>query len=153
MKQKYHVELSEDQRDKLEKLRRKKQESFENKKRAGVLLDLDESKGRKPQSTAQIAARNGVSEETVRICRKRFATEGLEKTICRKKRKMPPVAPKVTGEVEAHIIATCCSAAPEGKTRWTAQMIANKIIVDGIVDSISDDTVLRVLKKLHLNHI
>ncbi len=65
----------------------------------------------------------------------------------RKKRESPPVPAKVTGEVEAHIVAVACSEPPEGRAEWTMQMIADKIVLDGVVESISDETVRRVLKK------
>lgn len=149
MRQQYHVILSETERKELKKYQRNKKHSMRIKKRAGVLLELDENNGRKPPSTKAIAARNGVSEESVRIFRKEYATKGLYETLNRKKRETPPVAAKVTGDVEAHIIATCCSSAPEGRSQWSLKMIANKIVLDGIVSSISYETVRRVLKKRH----
>lgn len=147
MKQQYHVILSEVERKELKKYEQNKKHSMRIKKRAGVFLELDESNGRKPPSTKVIASHNGVSEESVRIFRKEFATKGLSETLSRKKRETPPVPSKVTGDVEAHIIATCCSTAPKGKSQWTLKMIANKIVMDGVVDSISYETVRRVLKK------
>ena len=153
MKQKYHVVLSESERKAIEKHLCSKKHSMESKKRAKVLLSLDESDCRKPDSTGKIAAVNGVSEESVRIYRKRYAIKGLVAILGRKKRNTPPVPAKVTGEVEAHIIATCCSAPPEGKASWSMQMIADRIVLGGIVDSISDETVRLVLKKRHSNHI
>ena len=147
MKQKYQVNISESDRKELNRHLRSKKGSMESKKRAKVLLALDESAGRIPANTRQIAAANGVSEESVRVYRRRYDTEGLESMLGRKTRDTPPVAAKVTGDVEAHIIATCCSTPPEGKAAWTMQMIADKIVLEGIVESISDETVRRVLKK------
>lgn len=97
----------------------------------------------------RISARRGVSEVTIWKTRKQYCTEGLDSVLGRKTRETPPVPAKVTGEVEAHIIATCCSTPPEGKAAWSMQMIADKIVLDGIVDSISDETVRLVLKKRH----
>jgi len=151
MKQKYHVYLSEAERKQLTKYKRSAKHSMESKKRACVLLSLDESEGKQPATTKEIAARNGVSELSVRRYRQQYATMGLEATILRKKRTVPPVPSKVTGEVEAHIIATCCSAPPKGKAAWSMQMIADKIVLDGVVDSISDETVRLVLKKQNSN--
>ena len=153
MRQKYHVVLSEDDRKEIAKHLRSKKHSMESKKRAKVLLALDESEDKKLAPTLKIAAANGVSEESVRRYRQQFATMGLEGTLLRKKRETPPVPAKVTGEVEAHIIAICCSTPPEGKSCWTMQMIADKIVLDGIVNSISDETVRQVLKKRHSNRI
>ena len=153
MKQKYHVALSEAERKRIKKHLRSKKQSLESKKRAKVLLALDESDDRKPESTEKIASANGVSGESVRNYRKRYSNEGLNAILGRKKRTTPPVPAKVTGEVEAHIIATCCSVPPEGKAAWSMQMIADKIVLDGVVDSISDETVRLVLKKRNSSHI
>lgn len=153
MRQQYHVFLHEGDIKRLKKHLRSSQYSLESKKRAGVLLALDESGGRKPPPVKRIAAQNGVSELSVRRYRKLFATQGLESTILRKKRATPPVAPKVNGEVEAHIIAVCCSSPPEGKSQWSMQMIADRLVLDGVVETISDETVRRVLKKRRSNHI
>lgn len=117
------------------------------------MLELDESEGRTASSVKNIASHVGVSELSVRRYRKQYATEGLEAVLQRKKRIAPPVPAKVTGEVEAHIIATCCSEPPEGKAVWSMQMIANKIVLDGVIDSISDETVRLVLKKRRSNPI
>lgn len=149
MKQEYHVELTEGERRQLKKHLQGKKHSLESKKRAGVLLKLDESEERIPAPVKAIAAQIGVSELSVRRYRKQYVTEGLEAVLLRKKRTVPPVPAKVTGEVEAHIIATCCSEPPEGKAAWTMQMIANKIVLDGVIDAISDETVRLVLKKRH----
>lgn len=153
MKQKYHVKLTKAEHQCLKKHLKSKKHSLESKKRAGVLLSLDESEGAKPLSVKSIASRIGVSELSVRRYRKQYATEGLEATLHRKKRTEPPVPSKVSGEVEAHIIATCCSNPPEGKSAWTMQMIADKIVLDGVIDSISDETVRRLLKKRNSNPI
>lgn len=149
MKQQYQVKLSAAERGYLKKHIRGKKHSLESKKRAGVLLELDEGEDRTAPSVKYIASHIGVSELSVRRYRKRYATEGLEAVLLRKKRTVPPVPPKVTGEVEAHIIATCCSEPPEGKAVWTMQMIADKLVLDGVIDFISDETVRLVLKKRH----
>lgn len=152
MKQQYHVVLSTTERRRLKKHMQSKKHSMESKKRAGVLLELDKSNGHVPLPVKKIASRNGVSEVSVRRYRKQYMTEGLEAVLLRKKRAAPPVPAKVTGEVEAHIIATCCSSPPVGKAAWSMQMIADKIVLDGIVESISDETVRLVLKKQRSSH-
>ena len=65
----------------------------------------------------------------------------------RKKRETPPVAPKITGEIEARIIAMACGAAPEGCARWSLRLIAEKCVELNYIDSISFKSVQRVLKK------
>lgn len=149
MKQQYHVNLGDAERRRLRKHIQGKKHCLESKKRAGVLLKLDESVGRTPPSVKSIAKQIGVSELSVRRYRKQCATEGLDAALLRKKRTLPPVPPKVTGSVEAHIIATCCSQPPKGTAAWTMQMIADKIVLAGVIESISDETVRLVLKKRH----
>lgn len=145
--QRWHVILEESDRKKIKMVLRSKKVSIETKKRAQILQDLDEAGGRKPLTVADVADKRGTSENTVVKTRRNFAEKGFDAAVFRKKRLIPPVAPKVTGDVEAHIIATACSKPPQGATHWTMQMIADKIVLNGIIESISDETVRLILKK------
>jgi len=149
--QKWHVELENGARKKIRMVLRSKRVAMEAKKRAQILLDIDESGGRKPESLTTITGKRGVCQNTIVNVRRNYAESGLDAAIFRKKRETPPVAAKVTGEVEAHIIAICCSTPPEGRGHWSMQMIADKIVLDGVIDSISDETVRLVLKKRNLS--
>ena len=150
--QKYIVELREEERESLQKVAKSKSKNVteERKARAKIILCLDIN-GDKPLTPEQTAKKCKVHRESVYRIRKEFIAEGIERIILRKKRETPPVAPKITGELEAHIIATACSTAPEGKSRWTLQMIADKMILDGYVDYISDVSIMNTLKKHNLN--
>lgn len=145
--QKYHIKLTADEQRTIRKAIQKKAAGIQVIKRGKVLLDLDESSGKRLYTTKKIASRQGVSEVTICEVCKRYESGGTDAVLGRKKRISPPVPAKVTGEVEAHIIAVCCSTPPEGKAAWSMQMIANKIVLDGVVESISDETVRLVLKK------
>lgn len=145
--QKYHVKLTLDEQQIIKKSIGRKAAGIQVIKRGKVLLDLDESSGKRPYTTKKIASRQGVSEATISKVCKRYEAGGIAAVLERKKRISPPVAAKVTGEVEARIIAVCCSTPPEGKAAWSMQMIADKIVLDGVVESISDETVRLVLKK------
>ena len=149
--QKWHVELDNVARKKIKMVLRSKKVSMEAKKRAQILLDIDESGGRKPESLNTIAAKRGVCQNTIVNVRRNYAGSGVDVAIFRKKRETPPVSAKVTGDVQAHIIAVCCSTPPEGKDHWSMQMIADKIVLNGVIDSISDETVRLVLKKRNLS--
>jgi hypothetical protein len=148
---KWHVFLSKTVRKKIKMVLRSEKFSMETKKRAQILQDLDESGGRKPATLPEVMRKRGVSENVAIFTRRRFDQSGIEAAIFRKKRVTPPIAPKVTGEIEAHIIACACSAVPEGFTRWSMQMIADKIVLGGVIESISDETVRLVLKKHNLD--
>jgi hypothetical protein len=147
-KQKYTVRLTDEQQARLERIVESKSAkvTHETKVRSKVLLNLDENE-KNPLTPTATAKKCKITRENVYIVRKKFCEDGLEAAIYRKKRETPPVPPKVTGEVEAHIIATACSAPPEGKAHWTLQMIGDKIVLSGLVDSIGKETVRRTLKK------
>jgi hypothetical protein len=145
-KQKYSVKLSEEQRKELEKIKCCKAAKALTKQHAKVLLSLDEN-AKKPLTVEETAKKCKLHSENVYKIRKQFVAEGIERALYRKKRETPPVEPKITGEVEAQIIATACSSVPKGKKAWTLQMIAEKIVLDGVVESISDVSVMRTLKK------
>jgi hypothetical protein len=117
-------------------------------RRARVLLALDTSVGEVDPKEV-IAARLGVSGETLRLVAKRFADTGgdAHATIGRKQREFPPVPSPVTGEVEARLIALACSHAPEGYSRWSLRLLEKHVaLVDDIPD-LDHSTIGRVLKK------
>jgi len=150
--QKYSVKLTEEERENLEKFIRStsKKHTQQCKVHAKVILCLDEN-SKKPLTPEQTAKKCGIHCENVYLIRKQFITEGMDRILKRKKREVPPVEPKITGDVEAHIIAAACSVPPEGKKAWTLELIAEKIVLDGILDSLSDTSVLRTLKKHNLS--
>ena len=85
--------------------------------------------------------------------RSSYCEKGLEATINRKKRETPPVPAKVTGEVEAHVAALACSEPPEGYSKWTLRLLADKTVELGYIDSISHVTISTILKKMNLSRI
>ena len=98
-------------------------------------------------SVAEIATVYHTTPTTVQNVRASYVNNGLEATITRKKRETPPIAPKVTGEVEAHIIALACGDPPEGYSKWTLRLLADRCIELNYADTLSYVTVYRVLKK------
>src|SRR5439155_5565101 len=83
----------------------------------------------------------------VKVC-KAYAERGgaVPATITRKKRETPPVAPIVTGEVEARLIALACSAPPEGKDRWTLRLLEKRVALTDDLPDLDHSTIGRVLK-------
>ena len=114
---------------------------------ARVLLQADESKNGPGGTDARIAEALGVGVRTIETIRQRFVEEGLELALERKKRLTPPVEPFPDGEKEAQLIAVCCSKAPPGRERWTLRLLADRMVELEVVDSLSHETVRRVLKK------
>jgi hypothetical protein len=117
-------------------------------RRARVLLALDISTGEVDPKEV-IAARLGVSGETLRLVAKRFTETGgdIWATVGRKQRALPPVPSPVTGEVEARLIALACTAPPAGHARWSLRLLEKHVaLVDDIPD-LDHSTIGRVLKK------
>jgi hypothetical protein len=150
--QKYAVKLNEEEHGNLEKFIRStaKKNTEKCKVHAKLILCLDEN-AKKPLCVEKAAKKCKLHPENAYKIRKQFVTEGMDRVLNRKKRETPPVEPKITGDVEAHIIATACSPAPKGRKAWTLQLIADKIVLDGILESITDVSIMRTLKKHNLN--
>jgi transposase len=95
----------------------------------------------------------GTSESTVYLVAKAFTTQGgrVEDVIRRKKRLTPPVEPKVTGEVEARVIALACSAPPAGRARWTLRLLEKQVALTEGIPPMDHSTIGRVLKRGRLS--
>jgi transposase len=139
MEKRYVVRLTDDQRTALEG-RFSGPLTLRQRNRVQVLLRADRG-----EPDGEIAAELDISSGTVFNIRRRFATEGLVAALTEKPRGGVPA--KLDGKAEAMVIALACSGAPGGRARWTAKMLANRLVELEVVESISDDTILRVLKK------
>lgn len=117
-------------------------------RRARVLLALDTSAG-DVEPKEVIAARLGVSGETLRLVAKRFAETGgdAHATIARKQRDLPPVPSPVTGQVEARLIALACSRPPAGHARWSLRLLEKHVALAEDIPDLDHSTIGRVLKK------
>jgi predicted XRE-type DNA-binding protein len=146
------IELNANARSELEKFTKTGKHSVKLINRAKIILELDEADGRKTLAQTRIAEKIGVTRKTVNDTKQAFiAAESIPEFLQRKKRGTPPVAPKITGEVEAHIIALVCSPVPQGYAKWTVRLLADKCVELNYIDSISFKSVQRVLKKQNLN--
>lgn len=137
---KYVVELSAEERTELELFTRRGNVSARRMKRALVLLAADD--GDKDEA---IAGKARVHRTTVEYLRKRFVEEGLEAALSERPR--PGKMPLLDGKQEAYLVALACSAAPNGRAKWTMQLLADRMMELQVVESISDETVRRTLKK------
>ena len=149
---KNEIKLSVEQRKELEKFSKTGVHSAKLIKRAQIILLLDTSKIKKAETFEEISKRLDISVTTITNVKKDFfAAESISAFLQRKKRDTPPIEPKITGDVEARIIALACSEVPEGCARWTVRLIADKSVELQIVDSISFKSVQRLLKKRNLS--
>jgi transposase len=146
------IKLNEDQRKELLMFSKTGVHSAKLITRAGIILLLDTSVTGKAISFDEISKRLGISVTTVTKVKKDFLKSKDVKTFLqRKKRDTPPVAPKITGEVEARIIALACGTVPEGYAKWSLQLLADKSIELNYIDSVSDMSIHRLLKKHNLS--
>lgn len=136
----YAVELTGEQRSRLLELVRKGEAKARMLTRARILLLSAE--GKTDRAIAEVLQ---VNPQTVRNIRKRFVEEGL--TAALQERPRPGAQPKLDGRQEAFLMALACSEPPEGREHWTMQLLADRLVELGVVESISDETVRRVLKK------
>ena len=146
------IKLTEIQRKELTKFAKTGVHSAKLIKRAEIILLLDTSENRAATTFDEISKRLDISATTITKVKKDFlASESVKAFLQRKKRETPPVEAKVTGEVEAKIIALACSEVPTGCARWTVRLLADKIIELQIIDSLSYVSVQRLLKKHNLS--
>jgi hypothetical protein len=139
--------LSPEERRELEVFTGSGTRSIKLFKRAEIILALDTSEGRLPAKEESIAERIGVSRQSIQKVKKDFWASGdLKMFLRRKKRETPPVPAKITGEVEARIIALACSKPPEGFSTWTLRLLADTCVELQYVDTLSHMTVSRLLK-------
>ena len=143
---KYVIELSAEEKAKLTEIVRKGNSPARTILRANILLASDRQ-SEKYMTGSEIAKVYHTTPTTVQNVRASYCGKGLEATIQRKKRETPPVPAKVTGEVEAHVIALACGEPPEGYAKWTLHLLANKTVELGYIDSISHTTIRTILKK------
>lgn len=150
---KYIIELTAEEREHLECLRKKERVQPYRRTRAEILLLADQSPDGPAWKDEDIAQAAGVTQRTVEKVRQRLVEQGFKAALERKKRETPPVEPKLTGDKEARIIALACSPAPQGRTRWTLELLAEKLVELKTFDSISPTSVATVLKKTNFSLI
>ncbi len=140
MPEKYIVNLNTEEREYLHQLTHKGKCPARVFKRAHILLLADEG-----HADEMIAKMLHVGESTVHRTRQKCVDGGVEFALSEQPRLGGKR--KLDGHAEAMLIATACSDAPTGQKRWTMQMLAARLVELQLVDSISDETVRRVLEK------
>jgi len=146
----YKVTLTTQEREQLDAIMKKGKHSSLQFRNACILLNCDEGDHGQKVSNEQIAQILQITSKTVERLKQRFIEEGFEACIDRKP--YPEVKEiKTDGDFEAHLIATSCSKAPDGYTRWSLRMLADKMVELAYVESVSHETVRQVLKKTKLS--
>ena len=138
------LELTEAERQKLQELVRKGENKARVITRARILLLSDQ--GRDDQ---QVADALQIGRATVERIRRRAVRESVETAIVDRPR--PGSVRKLNAKQEAQLVAIACSDPPPGRKRWTIRLLVTEVMKQGVVDSISFETVRRVVKKTMLD--
>ena len=147
----YRIKLTAEERDTLGQVAKGKRGRLTiaawKVQRANAMLKCDESEQGPAWTDERIAEAFGTTTRSLENWRKQAALEGPLSLLQRKQRATPPTPPILDGEKEARLTKIACSTPPDGRSRWTLQMLADELVALEIVDSISADTVGRAQKK------
>ena len=146
-RKKYIVQLSGPERRDLKKLTSTGKAAAHRIRRARILMLADEGPEGPAWIDEDVAEAVAVTVRTVENVRKRFVNKGLEAAVNRKKQAHPSRARLLDGRKEAKLVALCCSAPPDGRSRWTLRLLADQMVALELVDSISRETVRQTLQK------
>ena len=137
---KYIVSLTTEERDQLEGVLKRGRVGARVSARARILLHAAAG-----ATDVAVAAAVRVGVATVERTRQKFVEGGVDWTLHERPR--PGGARKLDGKQEAFLVATACSTPPDGRQRWTLQLLADRLVEVKLVDAISDETVRRTFQK------
>jgi transposase len=140
MAKRYRVRLTEKERQKLEVLARKRTAPVRMVRRAQALLLAAEEK-----TDEVIAEQLRMGVATLERLRRRFVEEGLAASL--RERPRPGPRPKLGPKQQAFVVALACTKPPEGRERWTMQLLAERVVELEIVPDITDEAIRRLLKR------
>ena len=146
----YKITLAKEEREKLATLVNKGKGQVRRLRRARILLMADEAQENGGWKDADIAKALGAHERTVERTRQKCVEMGIEAALnhTRPKKTRSKV---LDGETEARLVQLACSEAPDGRERWSLQLLADKLIELEVVETVSRETVRTTLKKMNLS--
>lgn len=147
---KYTVHLNKTEREELLAIISKGSHTSQTFRAAYILLNCDEGKFAEKVTNEQISKVLKVGMRTIDRIKRRFIEDGMEETLERKPTSRTYDV-KADGDVEARLVTLCCSEPPKGNAKWSLRLLADKMVELKYVESISYETVRRVLKKTTLN--
>jgi hypothetical protein len=148
---KYIVRLSPEELATLKKLLTSGRGTGRLFTRVRILLKADQSDEGPAWPDEKISEAFDITVQTIEKVRKQLVEEGFDAVLSRHPYTQKVSRKKIDGDVEAHLIALCCSEPPKGRVRWTLRLLADKVVELGYVDSISYEAVRQTLKKTNLN--
>jgi transposase len=140
MAKRYRVTLTDEERERLEGLTRKGTASVRMVRRAQTLLLAAEER-----TDEEIVKALRIGVATVGRTRRRFVEEGLEASL--RERPRPGARPKLGPKAQAYVVALACTKPPEGRHRWTMQMLADRVVELQLVPDITDEAIRLLLKR------
>jgi transposase len=147
---KYTVHLTKSEREELLAVVSKGSHTSQTFRAAYILLNCDEGKYAEKVTNEQISKVLKVGMRTIDRIKRRFIEDGMEATLERKPTSRTYDV-KADGDVEARLVTLCCSEPPKGYAKWSLRLLADKMVELKYAESISYETVRRVLKKTTLN--
>jgi len=150
MKKQYIVTLTEEERQMLRERVSRGKAAARKLMHARILLKADASPGGPAWRDDAIAEGLDIGRTTVERVRKALVEDGMEAALERRKPRRQYLR-KLDGDGEARLIALACSQAPEGRSRWTLRLLADRMVQLEQVDHLSYETVREVLKKTNLS--
>ena len=150
MPKKYVVDLTEGERQELERLITTGKHSASRINHARILLKADINQPDGGWSDSEISAALDIRIRTIERVRQRFVEESLETALKRRpgrgsKRR------RLDGDQEAHLVALVCGDPPEGRARWTLRLLRDQMVELKYVESICHETIRQTLKKMNYN--
>lgn len=146
MEKRYRVTLTEQERADLQKLISTGKAAAKKLVRARVVLLADQAEWGPGLSDPEIVKSLGCGRVTVERVRKQFVEDGLEATLQPAPRKRV-YQRRLDGKAEAHLVALACASPPDGRSRWTLRLLADRMVALEYVEEVSYETVRRTLKK------
>lgn len=147
MPEKHKVKLPAATRQELESVTRQSSASVSKVRRARILLMADEAHPEGRRCDWEIAEAVGISERQVVRIRQKFVREGVEGTLIRSTRSDAGSQKALDGKAEAHLVRLACSTPPDGRNRWTLELLVDELCRLQVVQSICRETVRKTLKK------
>ena len=148
----YVVTLEKDERDALAGITRKGSHQSPKVLNALILLNSDEGEFNEHRARGEaIAEILRISARKVDRVKKRFVEEGMEAAVGGRQGRRSSYVRKADGEFEARLVALSCAAPPEGHSQWSLRLLADRVVELGHIESVSHETVRRVLKKTQSN--
>ena len=147
---KYIVTLTQKEREDLIEITKKGKHKSRKTRNSYILLNCDEGEFSEKVTNKTICRVLKIGMRTIDRVKRSFVEEGLE--ICLTGKKSSRIyEKKADGDVEARLIALACSEAPAGFAKWSLRLLADKMVELNYIDSISHETVRKVLKKTNLS--